>query len=490
VTLIESLASAPRRLVNAAKRAVFAAEMSEADSRFKEWMRKANASRVNPPRRGTAEAIEFFKVSPMLRAAGQLIANSVASTRFRAMMPTRADGQPIRNAPAEWYRLRSEPPGPERTAAIRRMELKGLCKDTFRIEQMAAEGQAGKVVPLPFSRILSHNLPGYDGRTLIMQAELHRIVTGEMAILTATDGSTNPLTGRATPVAGMAIPPTWIIETPRADSPYFRVSRGALQEKIPEDRIAWHRQPDLADPFARGVGAVSTLATELEIDEEAAGVIREWMQAGAQGGTIINLPGATDLGKLEEAWKKAKRNRQKGIPFFTAASAEMTVRELQNQNALAQTSAIRREQFDFVRAYFGLPPELFGILANSNRSTIDAAWEIFCRVCLIPELEVWRIFLQGFCDYYFGEGIYLIDYPSPIPENRELLLTAAEKFPEAIQLGEVRTRIMGLPAFGDKRDQLAILRPGVQLTQDLLAQADQPDSEPEPQVGEDEEGDE
>lgn len=471
-------------MLNAAKDRVFRAEISEADARFKEWMRRANANRTNPPRRGTVDALNFFNVSPMLRASANLIANSVATNvaRFRFLMPTRADGQPVQNSRvSEWYRLRHVPPGPERTAAIRKLEKGGFCKDAFSVAQMSADSGIDGDQSSPIARMLGRNLPGYDGRTLVQQAELHRLVTGEMVLLTATDGKKNDLTGRANPVAAMALPPHWLIETPRPGSPFFRVSHGQLQEQIPEDRIAWHRMPDILDPFGRGVGAVQTLATELEIDEEAADVIRTWMQAGAQGGTIINIPGGGEAEKLEKLWKKAAKDRQKGIPFFTTGSAEMTVRELQNQNALAQTSAVRREQFDMVRAYFGLPPELFGILANSNRSTIDAAWEIFCRVCLIPELDVWRGFLQGFCDYYFGEAIYLVDYPSPIPENRELLLAAAQAFPPAITLGEIRRSIMALPLFGDDRDGLAILPPGVILTRDLLGEADQEDTQPEPE---------
>lgn len=435
-----------------------------------------------PPRRGTAEAIQFWKISPILRSCATRIAQGVASNGFTFNVPARGSGSRrmvLRpdDAPSAWHSLRYEPPSIER----------GL-----KLAGMIDSGQAMRQVDCPIGRVLSRNLGSdYDGNTLMVMSWLYRIVTGEIAWMKFQDVGTDPVTGKSAPVfnpitglpvprAAIALPPTWILDTPRADHPYYQISRFGFQQNVPADQISLYRQIDLADPFARGVGAVATLATELEIDETAAEVLKEWMKAGGSPGTLAMARdwSPETIRQLEKRWREKRRERSAGMPMFMTGGSDVAIRELQQQNTAATTSEVRKAEFEMVLAYLGMPPEMGGLLKNSSWAAIKEARAFWGEFCILPELVAGASFLQSICDLHFGEGQYIVSFPSPIPADREHQLKVMVAFPPAFRLSEVR-EAAGLQPFGTPEDDLKLLPPGSQLVAELPDQSREEDDEPE-----------
>ena len=86
---------------------------------------------------------------------------------------------------------------------------------------------------------------------------------------------------------------------------------------------------------------------------------------------------------------------------------------------------LRRFERDAIVQTFGVPPEMLGILQNSNRATIEAADHLFSRWVLLPRLEAFRDVLQKQLVPQFDEKL-ILTYQNPIPEDRDFKLSVMQ----------------------------------------------------------------
>jgi hypothetical protein len=102
-----------------------------------------------------------------------------------------------------------------------------------------------------------------------------------------------------------------------------------------------------------------------------------------------------------------------------------------------QFSELRSQEADIIMQVWGIPPELFGRLANSNRATITLALQIFGKSVLVPRLERLRHWLQANLVPEYDSPL-ILEYDSPVPEDREFSLSVMKAQPAAFQLNEYR----------------------------------------------------
>jgi hypothetical protein len=98
---------------------------------------------------------------------------------------------------------------------------------------------------------------------------------------------------------------------------------------------------------------------------------------------------------------------------------------------------LRKHSRDTVIQTEGVPPELHGIIENSNRSTIDSADYLFSRWVLVPRLEFLRATMQERLVPDFDERL-ILDYCSPVQEDKEFNLKVATAAPWSTMVDEWR----------------------------------------------------
>jgi len=111
---------------------------------------------------------------------------------------------------------------------------------------------------------------------------------------------------------------------------------------------------------------------------------------------------------------------------------------------------------DVANQHFNIPPELFGILENSNRSTIDAAYYLYTKNVLRKELKFIDDTLNLQLIPEFSGNIY-IEHDNVVPEDEEFLL---KKSTEGLKFGALSVnqwlRTNGFEEIGEKGEVIYV----------------------------------
>jgi HK97 family phage portal protein len=239
------------------------------------------------------------------------------------------------------------------------------------------------------------------------------------------------------------ITPDCITRLPTAEQPSFELSlKGGATNDIPYDQVFWLTQPDPANPYSRGTGIAQALNDELSTDEAAAKTALAFFENRAKPDLLIYGAGlnAEKTKKLEEAWM----DKQQGFwnsfkPHFLSQKVE--IKELTQDFQSMQFTDLRRFTRDTIVQVFGIPPEIVGILQNSNRATIEAADLFFSRYTLKPRLDFMKEAIQRqILPKFDDSGLLEIDYVSPVQEDQAMQLEVMRVNSWAFMMDEVRVK--------------------------------------------------
>jgi hypothetical protein len=200
--------------------------------------------------------------------------------------------------------------------------------------------------------------------------------------------------------------------------------------------------PDPTSLYARGSGVSASLDDELSTDSEAAKTIRAFFEHQARPDILITGKGLNPekTKRIEEEWV----TKQSGFwnafkPHFM--SEVVDVREFKQDFQSMQFIDLRKYERDSIIQVFGIPPEIIGILQNSNRATIEAADLFFSRYTLTPILNQMReAFQKQLIPKFDDTGLVEIDFISPIQEDKEFQLAVMQAAPWAFLKDEIRAR--------------------------------------------------
>jgi hypothetical protein len=270
------------------------------------------------------------------------------------------------------------------------------------------------------------------------------------------------------PISYWPIPPQWVAATPHriySSAELRQISRSREKPELtPENaysivfrtgpvlfgqwEVIWSKDPNPLDPYGRGSGIGMTLGDEIETDEYAAKFLKSFFLNSARPELIIGVEGASKP-VLDEA--AAQYNNQFGR-FWNSAktwwhSGKVTVQELTGKIRDMQMVELRKAQRDVVGITYGVPPEMRGITENANRATITVADYIYQSQVVVPRLELLRSELQAKLIPLYDDR-YVLDYVSPIPEDKELQLEFLKASSHSATRGEWR-RAAGLVDRGE-----------------------------------------
>lgn len=380
-----------------------------------------------PATRGAGAMLQAYSTMPWLRAVGQKVSQSIAETQWTLSAPTAAG------------RKRGT------LGTIRRahgVEQQSLIKSAMRA------GDLKQIDSHPFLDAIYSANEFLVGNALWRLTSIHLDLIGEAFWIKERDAL-------GTIVGFWPVPPSWITRTPTVSNRTFYATFQGWRGEIPDTEVVWFLDPDPANPYGRGTGIARTLSDELETDEYASQHARMTFLNRARPDFIVypkgspNQPG--EMGepaarRLSERWLSEHQGFfRAATPFF--ATREIGVHEMGQSFSDLQLTELRKFERDTIIQVYGIPPEMLGILENSNRSTIDAADYLFKKNVIVPRLEFLRWTLQERLVPEYDENL-IVGYVNPVAEDRAEQVKAGMAAPWGPTVDEWRN-LQGLPPMDD-----------------------------------------
>jgi len=298
--------------------------------------------------------------------------------------------------------------------------------------------------------------PEIDGWTLRYLTFVYKQLTGECGWLKVRDGKKI--------IALLPIPKMWIIRTPTVGNHTFMVNpygetSGVSLTVDPKDFV-WFKDINVADPYGRGKGRAESVADEIEADEYASKYQKNFFFNDATPPYVV-----TGYTGNQQGADQIKKSLMQKIGGFLHAREPAVL----TGNVDVKTVGIAPKELDMVESrkflrdeclqHFQIPPEIMGIIENSNRATIDSSFYLFAKNVVKPELEWFeRILNRQLCPDFDID--LCVKHNFEIAEDEELKLRI---YQFGVQNGAITTE-QYCEAFGinpDVKDGHYILPMGV-----------------------------
>lgn len=326
----------------------------------------------------------------------------------------------------------------ERIPDLRRVVDKvgeGLSGIELKMYRRDRNGEAVEVPSHPLLALLNNPAPG-----ILTRADWIRLLAAYLDL----PGECFLIVERSSqglPVRLYPVPQTWVTKIPqKPGDPYTISFRGTVRNVAPSD-VIWMRVPSLSNPYGRGSGIGSTLGDELDLSEYTAKHLKTFFYNRAIPDFMVHVEGMKEqdaadyeqrlLAKFRGYWNASKTwvtgGKKVSIERFDTTFRNMQLVELRGNNS------------DLIRETWGVPPEKFGKLENSNRATIEGADLVFTKDVVKPRMtRIVDIFNMWLLPEFPGaDGLYL-GFDDPVQADKEFARTVMEGKPEAFSLNEFR----------------------------------------------------
>jgi HK97 family phage portal protein len=380
----------------------------------------SSSSSNNSPK-ASGDLIGMYNKQPLFRSIVNVIAEQIASTNF--YIGTKKQGK---DKPKAVKSNISSMPMVQKNKEIKRLKQEGLFTElpNHPLQVMLNAGNS--------------LMTSFDIRKL---TNIYLDIPGEAFLYICYKENTR------VPEYLYPIPPNWISRLPTDKDPYYHTnsSIGSIHK---EDMI-WLKDINPANPYGRGVGAAFSLGDELDTVEYAADLMKVAFSNKGMPSALISLEDATEkeAERMQATWEQAFRGTGKyGLTKFTGSKID--VKQINRTFEELQLLPLRHDIRDTIRQLYGVPPEIVGILAESNRATIDAATYIMAKYVTIPRLERITRLYQKYLLNPIDDRL-IIYYDDPTPDNRELQLEAAKTAPWSLTVNQWNT-LSGYDGYGNQ----------------------------------------
>ncbi len=405
-----------------------------------------------PPNRTTVNYLQGYSTMPWLRAVAGRIGGDIGAIEWKLFVE-RKGGVPVRSAARRMNRE-------DRRKYIKKHLKKPHHKKPTNVI-MSGETEIEEITDHIFLDAFNNMNPFMIGEAARKITTIHIDLVGEAFWLKARNGF-------SAPVGFYPLPPHWIQSTPTPSHRFFTVGYRSWRREIPDTEILWMAEPDPENPYGRGSGMGQALADELETDEYAAKYAKQFYYNSGRPDFIVMPKGGKTLGRpaikdLEDSWLKGHQGLFRHFkPRFL--SEEVGIHEFQNNFRSLQFTGIRDQERNIILNVFGFPPEVLGILENSNKATITAADFLYAKHVLTPRCEFQRGHIQERIIPEYDERL-IVDYVSPIEEDIEFAASVGEKVPHIMTVDEWREMADQEP-LPDGKGQVFAVPMGTQFVED------------------------
>lgn len=300
-----------------------------------------------------------------------------------------------------------------------------VASSEWNLYKRIGDGEKEKVEEHPLIDLFKkpNPLPESTWYTLLYMTEAYLCITGEAFWVIERSGL-NQISEI------WIIPPNWVQSIPTIGQNYFEVQTAdGVKLKIASEDMIYFKEPNLVNPYGRGRGRAQAIQDEIETDEYMAKWAKKFFFNDAKPPFVIEAPGAgkADVDRIQESW----------VQRFGGLKNAHKPAVLPFQGKIHQLGTSAREM-DFVQSrkylrdqanqHFRVPPELMGIIENSNRATIDAADYIYRSSVLINRLTMIEHVIQHqIIDRFFSNENLVFEFENVIPEDKEFQLKVANE---------------------------------------------------------------
>ena len=193
-------------------------------------------------------------------------------------------------------------------------------------------------------------------------------------------------------IALLPIPKAWIIQKPTVGNHYYIVTpygtTGGVTLTVPPEDFVYFKDVDLVDPYGSGKGLSESIGDELEIDEYASKYQKNFFFNDATPPYYVTGYQGNEIGadRLKKSlMEKIGGFRKAREPAILTGSMELKPLGI-NPKELDMVES-RKFIRDECLQHYQLPPEIFGIIENSNRATIDSSFYLTQKNVIIPRLK-------------------------------------------------------------------------------------------------------
>ncbi|MDD5016532.1 MAG: phage portal protein [Eubacteriales bacterium] len=197
-------------------------------------------------------------------------------------------------------------------------------------------------------------------------------------------------TGKVTEV--WPVPPGWVNEIPSKTNDFFIIypqgNMNAAPIHVPPFDMVYFKKPDVTNPYLRGIGRANGIGDEIETDEYMAKYQKRFFFNDGIPPMVGMMPGADEqtVIRQKEKWQQeyGGYNNPHKVGWLNWDAKFQVLKQTEKELDFIESRKYLR---DTANQHFFIPPELFGILENSNRSTIDASYYLYTKNVLRKELK-------------------------------------------------------------------------------------------------------
>jgi HK97 family phage portal protein len=271
------------------------------------------------------------------------------------------------------------------------------------------------------------------------------------------------------------IPPNWVRTVPTQNDDSFEiVTFDGVTLRIPSEDVVYFKEPNMLNPYGRGRGRAKAIEDEVETDEYMAKWAKKFFYNDAKPPFVIEAPGASkpDVERMQESWMQrfgGINNAHKPAVLPFAGKLHELGTNAKEMDFVASRKFLR----DQTNQHFRVPPELMGIIENSNRATIDAADYIYRSSVLINRLTMIQQAVQHqILNRFFPNDEILFEFENVIPQDKEFELKVANEGIKngALTINEWRQKNGYDPLEGDDGDVFLIPNTYVPVRKPINAQ--------------------
>ncbi len=218
-----------------------------------------------------------------------------------------------------------------------------------------------------------------------------------------------------------------IIRNPRTwEIVYYDVRQpNGYVERLGPHELLWLRTPDPLNPYFKGLGEATALATEVDTFELASESDRRFFENDATPKGALVVPGSPtpdELKRMKDDWK-SKMGSPENYGETAILSGGIDYKMFRQG----------RREMDFVEGQkylrdvilAGAHPHIMGIAENVNRANADAAAYSFGKWEITPRVAWWEDMYNTMLAPYFHESI-VVQIDNPIPEDNDYELKKAQ----------------------------------------------------------------
>lgn len=221
------------------------------------------------------------------------------------------------------------------------------------------------------------------------------------------------------------VAPSWVVQTPSATAKYWEIyplgTAGGNSIFVPVEDVICFKDIDLNDPYGRGRGTSEAIGDEIQTDEYSAKYAKNLFFNDATPSAIIYAPEGNKetADQIKQTWLQKMAGFHHAKEPMVLTGKDSKFEKISQSPTELDFVESRRFLRDSANEHFHIPPEIMGILQNSNRSTIDSAEYLLNKNVLADYLRMFErvINSQLLWEEFDKEQVLILHHENNISED-------------------------------------------------------------------------